>query len=309
MMTRTLTLPIHNVSCEACERVIGRILGKIPHVKIESLSPDGKTLTLTCQEGDVPLIKNRLREYDYLDEGNEKRNHFAHTLSRILTNAKGFEAEHQLVKYALGALLLVSLATYLVFQFIAGGNETLARQWPILALLPLGTALVGGSLLHVRPLREHFNCTNGMMAGMTIGMMSGFMGGALIGATNGMFVGSVGGMAIGMGMSAYAMRKNGIMSVLEGLMAGLMSGTMGAMLSVMMITDHLIEFLYILFGASILILGGMSYFMLQEVGPIQSEKRTIGFIPFVGFCLIAMLLVLALIVWGPKSAFVWGGFA
>ncbi len=308
-MTHTLTLPIQNVSCEACEKVIGRILQKIPQARIESLSQDGKTLTLTCREEDVHLIKSRLREYDYLDEGNYSGSHLTHTLTRILTNAKGFEAEHRLLQYTIGCLVMASLAMYGAFQFLAAGNDSVARQWPILALLPIGTALVGGSLLHIRPLREHFNCTHGMMAGMGIGMMSGFMSGALMGATNGMFMGSVGGMIIGMGISAYAMRKNGIMSILEGLMAGLMSGTMGAMLSVMMITDHLIEFLYILFGVSFLILGGMSYFMLQEVGPIQSEKKTIRFIPFVGFCLVAMLLILTLIVWGPKSAFVWGGFA
>lgn len=308
-MTRTLNLPIRNVSCEACEKVIGRILGKIPQTRIESVSADGKTLTLTCREEDTTLIKNRLREYDYLDEGNETRSHLTHTLSCILANAKGFEAEHRLIRYTFGLLIVLSIAMYALFTFLAAGNESVARQWPILALLPIGTALVGGSLLHIRPLREHFNCTHGMMAGMGIGMMSGFMSGALLGATNGMFIGSIGGMAIGMGISAYAMRKNGIMSILEGLMAGLMSGTMGAMLSVMMITDHLIEFLYLFFGVSSIVLGGMSYFMLQEVGPIQSEKKTVGFIPFVGYGLVAMLVILALIVYGPKSSFVWGGFA
>ncbi|MEK6970460.1 MAG: hypothetical protein AABW68_02065, partial [archaeon] len=136
-----------------------------------------------------------------------------------------------------------------------------------------------------------------------------FMSGAILGATNGMFIGSVTGMAVGMSASAYAVRKSGIMGILEGLMAGLMAGTMGAMLSVMMLTDNLVAFLYILFGVCTLILGGMSYFLFKEVGPIQDEEKRIDFIPLAMGSILLLLLFIALILWGPKSAFVWGGFS
>jgi hypothetical protein len=191
---------------------------------------------------------------------------------------------------------------------ILPSTEYTQRILPILVLVPLGIALNAGALAHIKQVRTHFTCSNGMMAGMIIGMMSGFLAGAIAGATNGMFVGSVVGMAIGMGVSAWAVRMSGIMSVLEGLMAGLMSGTMGAMLSVMMLLDHLVEFLYILFGVGALILLGMSYFLIKEVGPIQNEKK-ISFATMAIISIIILVMLIAIIFWGPKSSFTWGGFS
>jgi hypothetical protein len=305
-MTHTIELPIRNVSCEACEKVIGRILRKFSHAKIESVSADAQTLTFTCEEKDTDTIKAKLREYNYLDEEKDSRPHFSYIAHQVIANTPGFEAEHQLLTHTLGLAGLLFLTLGLSYMAWFSQNELFIKIWPVLALVPLGIALNAGSLIHVRHLRHHFNCTNGMMAGMTIGMMSGFMSGAILGATNGMFVGSIIGMAIGMSASAYAVRKAGIMGILEGLMAGLMAGTMGAMLSVMMLSDNLMAFLYLLFGACTLILGGMSYFIVKEIGPIQDERKNVGFIPLAIISVLVLLIFLALIVWGPKSSLAWG---
>lgn len=307
-MTHTINLPIRNVSCEACTVVIGRTLNKFPRAKVESISPDAHTLTITCEEKDVSAIKDKLREYNYLNEDKNAREHAWFVLEKIIYNKKGFEGEHTILMQTLGlAAILFAVLGALYFTIIPA-SEYAQRTLPILALVPLGIALNAGSLAHVKQVRAHFTCSNGMMAGMIIGMISGFLAGAIVGATNGMFVGSLAGMVAGMGVSAWALRTNGIMSVLEGLMAGLMSGTMGAMLSVMMLLDHLVEFLYILFGVGGLILIGMSYFMIKEVGPIQTEKK-VSFATIAGISILVLVAIIAIIFWGPKSSFTWGGFA
>ena len=310
-MTQTVQLKIQNVSCEACEKVIGRLLGKFSNAKIESISKDASTLTLTCEENDLPRIREKLVEYNYLNRGIEndfdKKSHASYIFQKVVQNHPGFQAENELLTHTIliFAILIASLG---IVGWVAASsqNNLFTKLWPMLVLIPVGIAVNSGALLHVKQLRQHFNCTNGMMAGMIIGMIAGFMSGALIGATNGMFVGSVVGMAVGMGASAYAVRKTGIMGILEGLMAGLMAGTMGAMLSVMMITDNLIAFLYILFGVCTLILLGMSYFMIKEIGPIQDDRQTVELFPLALQCLLVLAIFVALAVWGPKSAIAFG---
>ena len=210
----TIQLPLQNVSCEACEKVIGRILGKYPGARMESISKDGKWLSLSCEENDVSSIKEKLREHNYLGESAGSPRHVTHVLSHILNGTPLFRAEHELLVNVLlifGALVAVLGGIYF-FWFT--GNVPFLKLWPVLALIPFGLAVNMGALLHVRQLCHHFTCTNGMMAGMTIGMIAGFMSGAILGATNGMFVGSVVGMFVGMSVSAWAVRKVGIMGIL-----------------------------------------------------------------------------------------------
>ncbi|MBM3282338.1 MAG: hypothetical protein FJY86_03290 [Candidatus Diapherotrites archaeon] len=307
-MTHTLQIPIRNVSCEACTIVIGRMLNKFPRARVESISPDARTLTITCEEKDVSAIKDKLREYNYLNEERSAKEHVWFVLERIIGNKKGFEGEHTILTQTLGVMAILVAVLGALYYTIIPATPYTERILPILALVPIGIALNAGALAHIKQVRAHFTCSNGMMAGMIIGMIAGFLAGAIAGATNGMFVGSLVGMVIGMGVSAWVLRTNGIMSVLEGLMAGLMSGTMGAMLSVMMLLDHLVEFLYILFGVGALILAGMSYFMIKEVGPIQSEKK-VSFATMTMVSILVLVAIIAVIFWGPKSSFTLGGFS
>lgn len=307
-MTHTIQIPIRNVSCEACTIVIGRMLSKFPRAKVETISPDARTLTITCEEKDTHAIKEKLREYNYLNEERSTKEHVWFVLEKIIRNQKGFEGEHAILTQTIGIGIILFAALGGIYLALLSSMTNAERLIPILALIPVGIALNAGALAHITQVRTHFTCANGMMAGMIVGMIAGFLAGAIVGATNGMFVGSLAGMFAGMGVSAWALRTNGIMSVLEGLMAGLMSGTMGAMLSVMMLLDHLVEFLYILFCVGGLILAGMSYFMIKEVGPIQNEKR-IPFTHVAGWSILVLLAIIFIIFGGPKSSFTWGGFS
>lgn len=153
--------------------------------------------------------------------------------------------------------------------------------------------------------RKEISCTNGMMVGMTIGMIAGFMCGAIIGATNGMFFGAVVGVIIGMILGCNVGRCCGIMGALEGLMAGLMAGTMGAMLSVMLINDNLIAFMYFLFGCSAIILGGLSYMMYRESGPISNDQLGINFTGFLLASLLLTVVLVAIMFFGPKGSIIY----
>lgn len=95
-------------------------------------------------------------------------------------------------------------------------------------------------------------------------------------------------MAAGMGLGTAVGRWSGIMS-----------GTMGAMVSVMMVNDNLVPFLYVLAGACIASLGGLSYLLRKEAG---KAPEPLG--GFAGFLLPAALLSIAMVavmLYGPKG--------
>jgi hypothetical protein len=148
----------------------------------------------------------------------------------------------------------------------------------------------------------------GMMTGMTFGMAGGFLIGAFAGATNGMFVGSLVGMAIGIGFGYFTGRYCGVMGVMEGIMGGLMAGTMGAMLSVMMVFDHLVPFLFILTGIEAVILVAFSYMLYKEHGNMTADMVKLDGISFIILALAIDLALTVIFIYGPKAGTVLGGF-
>jgi hypothetical protein len=87
-----------------------------------------------------------------------------------------------------------------------------------------------------------------------------------------------------------------------------MAGTMGAMLSVMMVFDHLVPFLFILTGIEAVILIAFSYMLYKEHGNMTPDMLKLD---WNGFILLALAMDLALTVvfiYGPRSGTVLGGF-
>lgn len=300
-----LRIPVQNVSCDSCEKVITRVVSRFAGAKFVSISPDQRTLELECGQNDVGQIKTELSRYGYLDEGLGGQP-FLQIARKIFAGYDGFRAENVFLTRLImifGVLFaLVALFQFFVFSSIEGSE----KLWPVLALVPLGVAVNIGSLWHTRMLGANFMCNTGMMIGMTIGMMAGFMIGAVLGATNGMFVGSVVGMLTGMVLGSWGGKSVGIMGVMEGMMAGLMAGLMGAMVSVMMVTDNLVPFLYILFASCTLIIVGLSYMIYKEAGPIMEEENVPSVFSLLFFGLVVTVFVVGLAVFGPKSAIAWG---
>jgi hypothetical protein len=221
----------------------------------------------------------------------------------------GFETENRLVKYSVSALVIVLAAQALlyaaVFSRIPG---FLTAYWSVTLLTAVSVVALLFAYCHAYAFRKSFSCMCGMMTGMTFGMAGGFLIGAFAGATNGMFVGSLVGMAIGIGFGYFTGRYCGVMGVMEGIMGGLMAGTMGAMLSVMMVFDHLVPFLFILTGIEAVILVAFSYMLYKEHGNMTPDMLKLDWNSFIILALAMDLALTVVFIYGPKAGTVLGGF-
>ena len=262
----------------------------------------------------MPTIKQQLSEKGF-NEKNDKeddvpRGHPVRVkkyISLILAGEKQVEVESKLVNYALGSTVILILLISIAYISIFNSVNNIQGYIPLLLLTIIGSVMTVVSSYHMSCYRKGLSCTNGMMIGMTMGMISGFMVGALLGATNGIFIGSIAGMVVGIGLGANLGRHCGTMGAMEGTMAGLMAGTMGAMLSVMMVNDNLIIFLYLLFAVCIFVLGGLSYMMYRESGAAPKEDFNLNFKNFVLACVFFAILIIAIMIYGPKNGLVYTG--
>ena len=306
--TKNYSIPVQNLSCEACAKVITRMLSAFKQAKLEQVSSDASSIEVTCLPQDIERIKQRLREYHYLRDSTSENN----SLSGLSFFVRGIFQEKSALaseRALLGRVMVGVIVSYLllmgVYQFFFSSNASALHVLPLLVLNPIGVGLNLLALFHAHLLRKQFTCSSGMMIGMTFGMMAGFMLGAIIGATNGMFWGSVLGMVGGILSGVWAGRYVGVMGTMEGMMAGLMGGTMGAMLSVMMVTDNLIPFTYLLFLVCGVILLALMYLIYTQAGPILQAKIPSWFTVLVWHAVIVIIVVL-FSVWGPKSPLSWG---
>ncbi len=224
-----------------------------------------------------------------------------HYVLSIIAGEPHVEVESKLLSFSIGTLAILIISTGIAYATIMKEVTNIAAYLPLIFLAILTTVIALFAYNHVRCHRKSMLCMNGMMAGMTMGMIIGFMVGAIIGATNGMFVGSIIGMATGIGLGLNTGRYSGIMGAMEGIMAGFMAGIMGAMTSIMLLRDNLMIFLYILFGISAVVIGGLSYMLHREEGSAQKTEMQTNFLNFVVMSMLFSLLLIAIIVYGPKG--------
>jgi len=215
----------------------------------------------------------------------------------ILSGSSGFETETKIVTYSIftfALLILLLSLTYFFYPHLLDGPHLAIGFLTIVMSIS-----IIASFFHLSGYLENLSCTNGMMIGMTSGMIAGLFTGALIGATNGMFIGSVFGSLAGMFIGIHLGKHCGVMGALEGLMAGLMSGTMGAMISLMMLNDNVVPFLFILAAIGIFTLGGLSYMMHREAG--RQKGPGIRFLKFVFYCTLLILILGTAMMYLPKG--------
>jgi hypothetical protein len=313
-------LILHGMHCDSCGRIIERTVLKYEGACIRTFDTVNNRIVLACTSGEqLGEIRGALRAkgYQTLLPGEEAEEGFeAGSIHRgldfirsVYNGRDGFETERQLVKYSADALFTVIAAQALLYMVIFSRIPGfLAAYWSVTLLTAVSVVALLFAYCHAYAFRKNFSCMCGMMTGMTFGMAGGFLIGAFAGATNGMFVGSLVGMAIGIGFGYYTGRYCGVMGVMEGIMGGLMAGTMGAMLSVMMVFDHLVPFLFILTGIEAVILVAFSYMLYKEHGNMTPEMVKLD---GNGFIILALALDLALTVvfiYGPKAGTVLGGF-
>ncbi|MFH0971411.1 MAG: hypothetical protein V1835_02480 [Candidatus Micrarchaeota archaeon] len=292
---------IKELNCEACERLVEKIAAK-HGVKLEAADFQQKRARLDGEAGKMEDMAKELEEMGYSTsfervprsgKGKQRLNNFVYG---VIFNRENYKVEAKGFELLIYSFLLLSASTVLMnlIGILSPGNTYYA------SLSLLSCTVIIAVAWQVEAYRDSFTHMNGMMVGMTIGMSAGFLAGAIIGATNGMFLGSVYGMLIGMAAGAYMGYCCGVMGILEGLMGGLMAGTMGAMLSVMMIFDNLKIFLVFLLGSFMLIMFGLGYMIHKENMGFKAERP--GISGFIAVSLIAHLITLLIMIYGPKSA-------
>ena len=313
-------LILHGMHCDSCGKIIERTVRKYEGACIRSFDMANNRIVLVSSSSEqLGEIREALltKGYQTLLPGEDAEEGFeAGSIQRgldfirsVVAGREGFETENQLVKFSITALLVVLAAQALlytaVFSRIPG---FLAAYWSVTILTAVSVVALLFAYCHAYAFRKSFSCMCGMMTGMTFGMAGGFLIGAFAGATNGMFVGSLVGMAIGIGFGYYTGRYCGVMGVMEGIMGGLMAGTMGAMLSVMMVFDNLVPFLFILTGIEAVILVAFSYMLYKEHGNMTPGMIKLDADSFIILALAIDLALTVIFIYGPKAGTVLGGF-
>ena len=313
------TLTLHGMHCDSCGKIIERTVLKHEGARIRELDAVNNRMVLVCRSGaQLGEIRGELlaKGYQTLLPGEEAQEGFeAGSIHRgidfirsVYTGKGGFETENLLVKYSVDALFIVLAAQALLYMFIFSHIPGfLSAYWSVTLLTAISVVALLFAYYHAYAFRKTFSCMCGMMTGMTFGMAGGFLIGAFAGATNGMFVGSLVGMAIGMGLGYFTGRYAGVMGVMEGIMGGLMAGTMGAMLSVMMIYDRLIPFLFILTAIEAALLLAFSYMLYKEYGNMTPAMVKVSGNGFIIMALAIDLALTVIFVFGPKAGTVLGG--
>ena len=222
------------------------------------------------------------------------------SLKEFIKELNGNRVEGELIKtifYSLiTSFIFLGLLYYLKFRFI---ENFISTHGYFLFFAALSYGLIVPTIRHVRAYKE-FACMTGMMVGMTIGMIAGFLPGFFVASTNGMFIGSVFGMSVGIVLGIWNGKCCGIMGVIEGMMAGFMGGLMGAMTAFMLLNDHLILSMIIVFLISAIILFSLNYMVYKEM---KLEERKIKEDHLWTFIITFVLITITiwLMMFGPKS--------
>ena len=310
-------LTLHGMHCESCARIIERTVGRHDGARVAEIDPAHNRVVIESRKGQLGPIRDELREkgYQLLLPGERAAEGFGagsprrglHFLKSVALKAQGFEVEHQLLVYSLGAIAIVLVAQAGLFGVLFRTTPGfLDAYWSVTLLTAVSVAAFLFAYYHSNAFRKSSSCMTGMMTGMTFGMAGGFLIGAFVGATNGMFLGSIVGLAAGMSLGYVTGRSCGVMGVMEGMMGGLMAGTMGAMLSAMLIYDRIVPFLFVLAGTEAVILAAYSYMLYKEFGTMKQSDLRVNGAEFATLALALDLALTVIYVFGPKTGYVLG---
>ncbi len=306
-MTRHATIYCPDIECDSCVKLLGRKLKKEDGIERFSFKDDAIDISYDPEKLDEEDLTDIVKEEGFRASMSPfERKTLTERWRHLKENRKAYATELTGLRYALGVfLLLAALETVAYLGFLNVIPGFLGRYGWWLFYLNLAIAASGLMLWHVFAYRAKVTCMTGMMIGMTVAMQTGMMVGAVLGATNGFFVGAMTGMLVGTFVGVVAGRCCGVMGVMEGMMAGVMGGTMGPMISVMMLADHLLWFMPFYMAINLAIVLGLSYMLYEEVVEgKQVVRKPLDFLTFVSACVIATAIIIAIMLYGPKSPLV-----
>jgi copper chaperone CopZ len=296
MMKKTFN--VKGMHCNSCEM---RIKDALEDAGATSVTANHQSGHVTAEFDENTLSEEKVKElikaegYAVEDSKDAPRHHL---------NKKGEALEFKGLIYASNVFIILAiLFLFSYFTFLKNIPNFLNDYGVWLFYLIISITALGFALWQFHSYKTNIACMYGMMIGMTFGMQTGMLLGSLVGATNGFFIGSLVGMFTGLGVGILTGRCCGIMGVMEGMMAGVMGGTMGPMISVMMQYDNLHIFMPIFVIVNVAILGGLSWMFYNEIVEKSEgvQRRPVDFLTFASAAVIVLVLVSAVMIYGPKS--------
>ncbi len=302
---------VPDIECDSCVKVLTKRLNNAQGVEYFTIHDDSVDVmydeSLIRPQNLVETIKTagyRASLHPF------ERKTFKERLRDFKENRQKYKLERRGLSYALWTFLALLLLEALAYRSFWSGTPSFLSQygwWMVyldIAVIALGTAL-----WHVHSYKAKVTSMVGMMIGMTFGMQAGLMLGTILGATNGFFIGASVGMVTGVFVGILTGRCCGIMGVMEGMMAGVMGGTMGPMISLMMFFDHLLWFMPMFMLVNVVIMGGLSYMLYEEVVEQRKDvlRKSTDFITYASLCILITGAFVLLMIYGPTSSFIKAG--
>ncbi|MCF7900597.1 heavy-metal-associated domain-containing protein [Candidatus Woesearchaeota archaeon] len=299
---------IPDIECDSCSRVLKKAFDKEDGIIKYVVYDDSTEIEFDESKINTKDIISIIKSKGFRASTEPfERKTLKERMRHFKENPSKYVLESKIIPYTIGLFLIISALEVLAyFLFLKNIPDFLSNySWWIL-YLNISIATISVGMWHVIAyLKNKITCMTGMMIGMTIGMQTGMMIGAIVGATNGFFIGSMVGMLLGCLVGWITGKCCGIMGTMEGLMAGLMGGTMGPMISIMMFSDNLLIFMPFYIAINVLILGGLSIMMYEEVVEGKKHnKQPVDFMTLSSIAVIATFILLAIIIYGPKSPLV-----
>lgn len=299
---------VPDIECDSCVKIISKKFKNVEGIKDFKISEDSVVVEHTDPVEKVIKTIEGAGFRASLEPFERKT--FKERIKDFKENSEKYKLEKTGIKYAIYTFfLLVAFEILAYFTFLNKIPNFLEIYGWWFAYLTISTVALGVGVWHFYSYNARITCMVGMMVGMTFGMQTGMMIGAIIGATNGFFVGATTGMILGSLIGILTGKCCGVMGVMEGMMAGLMGGTMGPMITLMMFFDHLLIFMPIYMLINVIILLGSSYMLFEEVVESKNNIKTrkIDFLTYSMTTVIITLLLAAIILYAPKSAYILGG--
>ena len=293
-----------DIECGSCIKLIDRRISKISGVEKISFSKDSLDVSYNEELVSPHQVSESIKQLGFrADFVPFSRKTFSERWRDFKENKIKYEIEYKMLKYGFYAMILLAVLELGTFFLFFRNNQLIGKNLLWIFYLDLAVVSIGAAIWHLNSYRQDATIMIGMMIGMTFGMQTGLMIGTIIGATNGMFTGTMSGMFFGVAVGWFNGKCCGIMGVLEGAMAGVMSGTMGAMIGVMLSVDRILVFMPFFMAINLIIMWGFSYMLFEEMvedNP-KIEKKKISFLELFSYCFIALVLLVLIIIYAPKS--------
>jgi len=300
------TIYVPDIECESCVKIISKSLNnkegiQLHQVHQESLDVEYDESKIGAQDI-IRIIQDRGFR---ASEQPFERKTFKERMRDFNENKKKYAIERKGIFYSIMVFIILTALEFIAYMgFLQFIPNFLPKYGIWLLYLNITIVLLGLGIWHFFAYKGQVTCMTGMMIGMTTGMQTGMMIGAIVGATNGFFTGSMVGMLTGAFIGATTGKSCGVMGFMQGLMSGIMAGTMGAMISVMMFTDHINIFMPIYIVLNAIIVLALPYMVFEEVVEHKKvHRQPLDFATYAAVCVIITAILVAIMVYGPKSAF------